>query len=224
MQKISELRLERGMTQEALANATGISLRTIQRIEQGQVKPRAYSLKKIAEVLEVDFNDLQNNDNRLISNLSNLYMGDRKQVFIGIFYSVWAALIFILLLLNITSQIIGNHFLDRSILFLNDFHIIRSAITFACIFALIQIYFLQLHKRIFSSVSYWTLLAAFSALTMYLKYISDFVSAAYSPLNNIQYYMSFICWLILLFLGVTSESLINAANGKPINQPDIQSE
>jgi predicted transcriptional regulator len=37
------------MTQEELANATGISLRTIQRINQGQVTPRAYSLKKIPE-------------------------------------------------------------------------------------------------------------------------------------------------------------------------------
>ena len=46
MQKLSELRLEKGMTQEELANVTGISLRTIQRIELGQVKPRAYSLKK----------------------------------------------------------------------------------------------------------------------------------------------------------------------------------
>lgn len=217
MQKLSELRLEKGMTQEELANATGISLRTIQRIELGQVKPRAYSLKKIAEALKVDFNELHHQDQHLMKNLSNLFTSDRKHVFIGLFYSLWAAIIFILMLLNIASQILGSRFLSNSILFDNDFHVMRLTITIACAFALIQIYLLLMRQQVFSSVNYWVLVALFSALPMYLKYTSDFVNTSYFPLNSIQYYFSFICWLILLFLGVTYKSLFNIPYSEQMN-------
>jgi transcriptional regulator with XRE-family HTH domain len=61
-QLIKELRLKKGMTQEDLAEKTYISARTIQRIENGGVDPRAYSLQTIASVLEVDFQELINCD------------------------------------------------------------------------------------------------------------------------------------------------------------------
>ncbi|WP_297100972.1 helix-turn-helix transcriptional regulator [uncultured Draconibacterium sp.] len=52
---IKELRIKKGMTQEELAEKTEVSPRTIQRIENGQVDPRAYTLQMIAKALEVDF-------------------------------------------------------------------------------------------------------------------------------------------------------------------------
>lgn len=52
---IKELRIKKGMTQEELADKTEISARTIQRIENGEVDPRAYTLQMIAKALEVDF-------------------------------------------------------------------------------------------------------------------------------------------------------------------------
>ena len=52
---IKELRIKKGMTQEELAEKTEVSTRTIQRIENGQVDPRAYTLQMIAKALEVDF-------------------------------------------------------------------------------------------------------------------------------------------------------------------------
>lgn len=52
---IKELRTEKGMTQEQLAELTELSTRTIQRIEGGDVDPRAYTLQMIAKALEVDF-------------------------------------------------------------------------------------------------------------------------------------------------------------------------
>jgi transcriptional regulator with XRE-family HTH domain len=52
---IKELRLKKGMTQEELADRTEVSARTIQRIENGEVDPRAYTLQMIARALEVDF-------------------------------------------------------------------------------------------------------------------------------------------------------------------------
>lgn len=53
-QKIKELRLLKGLTQEDLAELTGLSVRTIQRIESGEVDPRTYTLNALAEALGVD--------------------------------------------------------------------------------------------------------------------------------------------------------------------------
>ncbi len=52
---IKELRIKKGMTQEELADKTEVSSRTIQRIENGEVDPRAYTLQMIAKALDVDF-------------------------------------------------------------------------------------------------------------------------------------------------------------------------
>jgi len=54
-QLIKELRTKKGITQEDLAAKTDISVRTIQRIENGEVDPRAYTLQSIAAALEVEF-------------------------------------------------------------------------------------------------------------------------------------------------------------------------
>lgn len=59
---IKELRIKKGMTQEELANKTEVSARTIQRIENGEVDPRAYTLQMIAKALDVDFSLFVEND------------------------------------------------------------------------------------------------------------------------------------------------------------------
>lgn len=52
---IKELRIKKGMTQEELADKTELTARTIQRIENGEVDPRAYTLQMIARALEVEY-------------------------------------------------------------------------------------------------------------------------------------------------------------------------
>ena len=59
-QEIRKLRQQKGMTQEELADRTNLSVRTIQRIENGEVDPRAYTLQTIASALEVEFEILNN--------------------------------------------------------------------------------------------------------------------------------------------------------------------
>lgn len=59
-QFIKEIRLKKGLTQEELGNKTNISVRTIQRIENGEVAPRLYTLQSIATVLEIDYEKLVN--------------------------------------------------------------------------------------------------------------------------------------------------------------------
>jgi transcriptional regulator with XRE-family HTH domain len=61
---IKELRLKKGLTQEELAEMTELSARTIQRIENGEVDPRAYTLQMIAKALDVDFSMFLNNDSK----------------------------------------------------------------------------------------------------------------------------------------------------------------
>lgn len=55
--KIKSIRVQKGLTQEVLAEKTQISSRTIQRIENNEVDPRAYTLEKIAEALGIDFDE-----------------------------------------------------------------------------------------------------------------------------------------------------------------------
>lgn len=52
---IKELRKKKRLTQQDLSEKSGLSLRTIQRIENDEVKPSVYSLRKISEVLNRDF-------------------------------------------------------------------------------------------------------------------------------------------------------------------------
>ncbi|UBM63404.1 helix-turn-helix domain-containing protein [Candidatus Sulfidibacterium hydrothermale] len=51
--KIKELRTQKGFSQEALAEKSGLSLRTVQRIENGETFPRGDSLKRMASALDV---------------------------------------------------------------------------------------------------------------------------------------------------------------------------
>ncbi|MDO9088435.1 MAG: helix-turn-helix domain-containing protein [Anaerolineaceae bacterium] len=60
--KVSELRHQKGLTQEQLAERCEVSPRTIQRIESGEVDPRAYTLHCLGEALEFDFGE-QNTGN-----------------------------------------------------------------------------------------------------------------------------------------------------------------
>ncbi|MBO6606681.1 helix-turn-helix domain-containing protein [Psychroserpens sp.] len=74
-----------GLSQEALAEKANVSLSTIQRIEKGTVKPRPFTLKVLAETLDLDISELiskptENENSKLISsalkkmNLSSLLL------------------------------------------------------------------------------------------------------------------------------------------------------
>ena len=60
--KISELRKEKGLTQEELVDKCNISVRTLQRIESGEVTPRTYTVKTILAALEYDLSKIADND------------------------------------------------------------------------------------------------------------------------------------------------------------------
>ena len=57
MSELKEQRKNINITQEELSEKSGISLRTIQRIESGSI-PKGYTLKALARALEIDENSL----------------------------------------------------------------------------------------------------------------------------------------------------------------------
>jgi transcriptional regulator with XRE-family HTH domain len=59
-QKLRELRQGKGLTQQELASAIRINVRTIQRIENDEVVPRKYSLKLIAQALDTEISVFEN--------------------------------------------------------------------------------------------------------------------------------------------------------------------
>ncbi len=59
--KIEDARLAKGLSQEHLADLSNISLRTIQRIEKGIGSPRIYTIKTLAEYLDIDISNLETN-------------------------------------------------------------------------------------------------------------------------------------------------------------------
>ena len=56
-ERLKELRTSMNCSQKELSEQTGLTLRTIQRIENNEVKPSLYSLKVIGEALKTDVSD-----------------------------------------------------------------------------------------------------------------------------------------------------------------------
>ncbi len=55
--RLKELRTSLNYSQKELSEQTGLTLRTIQRIENNEVKPSLYSLKMLGEALKTDLSE-----------------------------------------------------------------------------------------------------------------------------------------------------------------------
>lgn len=69
-ERIKSLRKSKGLTQQQLADQTGLSLRTIQRVEKGTEEISGYSLNQISKVLDIPLEQIimQNADQISIDN------------------------------------------------------------------------------------------------------------------------------------------------------------
>ena len=56
--RLVSARQQKGFTQEELADLTGLSVRTIQRIENGETVPRSYTVKVVAKALALSYEEL----------------------------------------------------------------------------------------------------------------------------------------------------------------------
>jgi transcriptional regulator with XRE-family HTH domain len=75
-QKVIELRKKKGLTQEELVEKCNLNVRTLQRIESGEVNPRDYTIKSIFKALDYDGSNSSNNENRII-----IYLTDKIKTF-----------------------------------------------------------------------------------------------------------------------------------------------
>ena len=73
-QRLKTLRNRKGFSQEELSEKAGLSLRTIQRIENGETEPRGDSLKRLALAFDVPLDEIVDwtiqEDNGFISSLN----------------------------------------------------------------------------------------------------------------------------------------------------------
>lgn len=69
--KIAELRKAKGLTQEELVEKCNISVRTIQRIECGEVTPRSYTVKTILAALDYDLGKIKGGEENIFASLVN---------------------------------------------------------------------------------------------------------------------------------------------------------
>ncbi|QLG44880.1 helix-turn-helix domain-containing protein [Costertonia aggregata] len=69
--KITELRKQKGLTQEELVERCNINVRTLQRIENGEVSPRSYTIKTILSALDHDYEELYGSKEENDSNIIN---------------------------------------------------------------------------------------------------------------------------------------------------------
>ena len=76
--RVKEIRIKKGLSQEELAENTGLNIRTIQRIENGETVPRGDTLKRLAVTLQVspdeiiDWKIQKDNNLMVILHLSQL--------------------------------------------------------------------------------------------------------------------------------------------------------
>ncbi|MDF1576108.1 MAG: helix-turn-helix transcriptional regulator [Bacteroidales bacterium] len=97
--KIADLRKAKGYTQEELVEKCNLSVRTLQRIESGEVEPRSHTIRVIFSALDYQVYDSSNIRLRLffkqVSNVFNLKTNTMKKL--SILAMACAAAIFVLL-------------------------------------------------------------------------------------------------------------------------------
>lgn len=72
--KVLDLRKARGLTQEELVEKCNLSVRTLQRIEAGEVTPRPFTVKLIFEALGVSFDKTMKNKGLILKWLEQFYI------------------------------------------------------------------------------------------------------------------------------------------------------
>jgi|APTNR8051073442_1049403.scaffolds.fasta_scaffold01845_16 transcriptional regulator with XRE-family HTH domain len=98
--KLAELRKAKGLTQEDLVAKCNINVRTLQRIEAGEVIPRSYTLQSILSVLEVDYSEFVEQVNSKNKMQDNLELEPKIQLnYFKNLIGKWSFAIYIVLLL-----------------------------------------------------------------------------------------------------------------------------
>jgi transcriptional regulator with XRE-family HTH domain len=88
---IKAIRIQSGISQDELAESTQLSLRTIQRIENNETKPRGDSLKKIANALNIHVEELTREG---VTKITNAVMKEDKSILLLLNLAAFGYLIY----------------------------------------------------------------------------------------------------------------------------------
>jgi len=110
MSKLKQIREQQNLTQEELSDKSGISVRTIQRIESGTT-PKGHTLKTLSGALGISQNELRNNEKEIpVENLeTDSSINFQKIKFINL-----SSLLFVVVPpLNILFPLLLSHILKQ---------------------------------------------------------------------------------------------------------------
>ena len=183
--RISELRKGKGLTQEELVEQCNINVRTIQRIEAGEVNPRSYTIKIILEVLGEDLNKVDvlpiSENIEIVWTKNELKTLNNSWVF-GILYSIFT-------LVGVLAQI---YFKTSSV---SNTGVLTFKIFFAILFFILIIPFLNGYKVIaqkfnnillINAVYVYLGVGAIMTIIMFFSKSSGFISALEITLSIIS--------------------------------------
>lgn len=142
------IRTRKGLTQEELAENSGLSLRTIQRIENGEVMPRGDSLKRIAVALQVSPDEIL--DWQVIEDKNVLTMLNMSQLGILVFPLI-GIIIPLIIWIQKKDKVKNVQDVGRSIL---NFQITWTLILFLFLFVFVFNMFFQLVNTVSVSWAY----------------------------------------------------------------------
>lgn len=126
---IREGRLAKGFTQKELSELSHISIRSIQRIENGELMPRSYTLKTLAGTLDLPFEIFQKeNSVPMAVTIERTKNHTAKKIIL----SIGASTIIILLALAFLAQASG--FPETQFEFLNFTTVVVTLITAVLLF------------------------------------------------------------------------------------------
>lgn len=184
---ILDLRTQKGLTQEELVEKCNISVRTIQRIEAGEVTPRLYTIKTILEVLGYDLEKINEKASSHFKNQLNLktqseISNSLKTLRLAI---VFGALYFLLGFLEIPAD--WSRWFEETMIFSNPAYIAIKVVACAS-FIVFTLGFLTLGNILNNALIKFASIA-FIVLSLVL-YSLDIISL-YSDWDTINYIMTF---------------------------------
>lgn len=129
--KISDLRKEKGLTQEELVDLCNINVRTIQRIESGEVTPRSYTLKTILKALNYDLEEIHLEERERISYSKSDFNIINIAFWIGILFVIVDSFnIFLNIALDFSIDVLGGIINFKGLYFITQIASFVLAIAF----------------------------------------------------------------------------------------------
>ena len=86
--RVKYLRTQRGLTQSSLAEATGLSLRTIQRVESGQMNLKGHTLITLATFFKVEPSELKAEDSNIPAKIRQINLSALLFIFLPILHLI----------------------------------------------------------------------------------------------------------------------------------------